>query len=79
MAADKTEHFEVWYVEPDTGKERHRKADDLDQATEIATELSWDGFDDVTVHKLTTSVSSSQVSVDIPDKPAEEEAEVTDA
>lgn len=64
------EHFEVWYAEPDTGKERHQKAEDQPQAVEIATSLAWEGMDGVTVHKVTTS--STVVKVKIPAKPEPE-------
>jgi len=61
------ESFEVWFAEPDTGTERHQKADNHDQAVDIATALSWEGMHDVTVQKVTTV--STIVNVNIPAKP----------
>jgi hypothetical protein len=66
--AEKTEHYEIWYTASD-GAERHQKADTEDQALEIATEHTWNDFTNVTVYKVTTSVTSTVVNLDIPANP----------
>jgi hypothetical protein len=65
--ADKIEHFEVWYAEPD-GHQRHQKADTEAQAVAIAEDHHMSGFGGVTAHKITTVITTAEVKLHLPDR-----------